>query len=95
MIYSGGNGFSTCEISRGTYPVNDPCGMDVLQSAKNLIHEELHMIVAEFLRPYNVVQVSPHQVSNQISGKRNDRWLVRRRAYTYPGGTFRRDTYTC
>lgn len=52
-----------------TYPVYYARGVNVLQATQNLIDEELHVIVRQLLRSDDVVQVSAHQMRNQVPVK--------------------------
>lgn len=62
-----------------------------LQSPKNLVYEELHMVISEFLAFHNVVQICSHQVCHQVPRNKRNRlwsnpfsWIRIRTAYEVP-----------
>lgn len=51
--------------------------MDVLEAAQDLVDQELHVIIAQLLRPDDVVQVSAHQMCRHVDLAERLQTLVR------------------
>lgn len=46
--------------------MNDTSRMNILQAAKHLIDQKLYVVICQTLSSDDIVQVSAHQVSNEI-----------------------------
>lgn len=58
-------------VHHDTNPVNDACRVYVLEPPQYLVDEELNVVVGQFLRPHDVVEVCTHEMSHQVSETTN------------------------
>lgn len=53
-------------VRHDTNPVNDACRVYVLEPPQYLVDEELNVVVGQFLRSHDVVEVCAHEMSHQV-----------------------------